>query len=70
MVGGTVKQFIDALEDMRNVYKFDDDKTRLSTMENCSMPHRSLTIITTDEKTGVCIKMSKDIEDQGEQSWK
>ena len=30
---GTVKQFLDALEEMREVYQFDDEKTRIVTYD-------------------------------------
>lgn len=61
MEGGTVKQFMDALEEMRTVYAFKDEATRLCTRRFQTLSHNSLTIRTVDEKTGVFIEMSKDI---------
>lgn len=59
--GATVKQFVDALEEMRTVYPFKDENTRMSIMDFRCMTPNHLTVITTDEKTGVVITMSKDI---------
>lgn len=61
MQGGTVKQFMDALEEMRKVYAFKDEATRLCTSNMRTMCHDMVTIRTVDEKTGVYIEMSKDI---------
>lgn len=59
MENATVKQFKDALEKMKSIYPFDDEKTRLCTRDVFSNLHRTLSIITTDERTGVVIEMSK-----------
>lgn len=59
--GATVKQFVDAIEEMRKVYPFKDESTRMSIMDSCRMTPNHLTVITTDERTGVVITMSKDI---------
>ena len=61
MQGGTVKQFMDALEEMRTIYPFKDEDTRLCTRDFRTLSHNSLSIRTVDEKTGVYIEMSKDI---------
>lgn len=61
MTGGTVKQFKDALEEMRKIYSFDDEKTRMCTDSRFAKTPSNLTIVTTDEETGVVIEMSKDI---------
>lgn len=60
-MGATVKQFLDTLEEMRSIYPFEDDKTRLSTNNRNSFDHNALTIVTKDERTGVWVEMSKDI---------
>ncbi len=59
--GGTVKQFREAIEEMRTLYPFEDDKTRLSTADFRTLAPTCLTLATTDEKTGVFITMSKNI---------
>ncbi len=61
MTGGTVKQFLEALEEMRTLYQFANEKTHISTRESMGNAHNCLTIITTDEKTGVIIEMTKRI---------
>lgn len=62
MTGGTVKQFLDALDEMRTLYPFKDEKTQISTRDAMRNTHECLTIITTDEKTGVIIEMTKRIQ--------
>lgn len=59
--GATVKQFMDAIEEMRKVYPFKDESARMAIMDFHRMTPNHLTVITTDEKTGVVITMSKDI---------
>lgn len=59
--GATVKQFLEAIETMRTVYPFEDDKTRMAIMDFHTLSPNSLSVATTDEKTGVFITMSKDI---------
>ena len=61
MQGGTVKQFMDALEEMRTIYPFKDEDTRMCTRDFRTLSHNALSIRTVDEKTGVYIEMSKDI---------
>lgn len=60
-MGGTVKQFLDTLEEMRTIYPFENDKTKLSTHSHTSCDHNALTIVTKDEKTGIWIELHKDI---------
>lgn len=60
-MGGTVKQFLDTLEEMRAIYPFEDDKTRLSTHNSNTCSPNSLTIVTKDEKTGIWVELHKDI---------
>ena len=62
---GTVKQFLDALEEMREVYQFDDEKTRIVTYDIVTPRiNDCLQVSTIDEKTGIAIVMCKDIEKQ------
>lgn len=58
---GTVKQFKEALDEMKTIYPYEDEKTRLSTMCPESLVHNTLNIVTQDEKTGIYISMSKNI---------
>ena len=58
-MNGTVKQFKDTLEVMRKVYPFKDEKTKMQTMDICSLDHSHLSIATEDEETGVLIQMSR-----------
>ena len=62
MVGGTVKQFKDALEEMKKIYPFDDEKTRICTRSEYSLAENQLSIVTVDEKTNITVQMSKPIE--------
>lgn len=59
--GGTVKQFKDVLEEMKKVYPYDDEKTRLSTIDIYRNVPCCVEIITTDEATGVEIMMQKSV---------
>ena len=62
-MNGTVKQFLDALEEMREVYQFDDEKTRIVTYDIVTPRiNDCLQVSTIDEKTGIYICMSKHIE--------
>lgn len=64
MTRGTVKQFLTALEEMRTVYLFDDEKTSVSINHNPISLEERLSVATTDERTGVVIEMSKNIMDE------
>lgn len=61
---GTVKQFKDTLEDMRKVYPFEDDKTRMGTEDPIRMSHDMLYLDTVDETTGVRITMSRRVNEK------
>lgn len=61
MVGGTVKQFKDALEEMRSIYNFDYDRTRIDLRDPLTHSASKLTIITMDERTQTQITMEKSI---------
>ena len=65
MEGGTVKQFLDALDEMRAIYPFKDEETYLCTRDFKTLSHNSLSIRTKDEKTGIYVELSKDIPDKG-----
>lgn len=58
---GTVKQFKDALEEMRSIYPYQDDKTYIQTRDIVNLGHDHLSLATTDEKTGILIEMSKKV---------
>ena len=61
--GMTLKQFNDTIKDMRTVYNFKDDETRLiSLMDLRSDSLRSVEIITQDEATGVTVVLKKGVE--------
>ena len=62
MRNGTVKQFLDALDEMRTLYAFDDEKTEICTFDYMTNNHCGLSIATTDEKTGIDIHMGKRFE--------
>ena len=55
----TVKQFLDALGEMRNIYPFKDDKTIMGTENPMSYKQDRLSIQTVDDKTGIIITMEK-----------
>ena len=59
MRDGTVKQFIEALDEMRKIYPFNDEETRICTIRMESLSHDGVQIITRDKNTGVDIMMSK-----------
>ena len=58
--GGTVKAFLDTLNEMRTVYPFKDEDTRISVLGFNTLTPDCLSVTTTDENTGVFITMSKD----------
>ena len=55
----TVKQFYDALEEMRTIYPFRDDNTFMGTENPTTMQHDRLSIHTVDEETKIQITMEK-----------
>ena len=61
MTGGTVRQFKDALDEMRKVYPYDDEKTRINLRNMFTDNANTLTIVTTDEETQIGITMTKEI---------
>lgn len=65
---GTVKQFKDALEEMKMIYPYEEKKTYLSTHNilECRNISSFLEVTTEDEITGIKITMAKDVaEDTG-----
>lgn len=60
--GMSITQLKSTLDEMRKVYKFDDDKTYFANMhDKISDSQRHVEIISRDEATGVNIVMSKDV---------
>lgn len=62
MRNGTVKEFLDALEEMHSIYPFKDEDTQICTHDIRVSGDELLTIATTDEKTGIVIQMSKHVK--------
>ena len=54
-----VKQFLDALDEMKAIYPFKDEETILCTRDFESLRHNHIAIRTRDEKTGIYIEMAK-----------
>lgn len=65
-MNGTVKQFMDTLDEMKTIYHFDDSKTYIQTRDIINLGHDHLSIRTIDEKTGILIEMSKKINGEKE----
>lgn len=65
MRGGTVKQFLNALDEMRNIYHFDDNETQICTRSEISMSDNALSIHTVDKSTGIVIEMTKLLPREG-----
>lgn len=58
----TVKQYKDLLEEMKTVYPYKDEKTKIDTSMQLAYSSPRLEIQTEDEKTGVTIVMSKSFD--------
>lgn len=58
-MNGTVKQFKDAIEEMRKIYPFKDEYTHLSIYNTVSEEHKRLELCTVDKETGITVCMSK-----------
>lgn len=65
MRGGTVKQFLNALDEMRDIYHFDDNEAQICTRDELSMGENTLSIVTTDKHSGIVIEMTKRIPREG-----
>lgn len=61
--GMTLKQFNDVLEEMRTIYPYNPETTRLGDLTDMLYNDnlRQVEIITTDEATGVQIVLSKGV---------
>ena len=55
----SVKDFLEALNEMKAIYPFKDEDTILCTRNFNSLSHNHIAIRTRDEKTGIYIEMSK-----------
>lgn len=61
--GMTIKQFNEILNELRSVYNFKDELTRLDDFsEPETRYNRKVSIYTVDEKTGVEVHLSKGAE--------
>jgi len=57
----TVKQYMDALDLMKHIYFYEDDKTYMET-KGLELPGKCvLSLITEDEETGIMVHMEKDL---------
>ena len=60
MYGLTVEELFTILEEMRGIYPYKNDKTRVTVRLDCATnEYRMVELVTVDEKTGVTIHMSK-----------
>lgn len=60
MRDGTVKEFLDTLEEMKKVYPYKEEDTAICTVAFETFDvHNSIQLRTVDEETGVTILMSK-----------
>lgn len=63
--GATVKGFKDALDDMKKVYKYDDEKAVMTIRDNVyEFVKNGLIVRTKDEETDVYIEMIKEVKVQ------
>ena len=58
-MGMTVHQFKCALEEMRTVYNFDDNETRIGTENLITKEHDRISLETRDKQTGVMVYLQK-----------
>ena len=71
LLGTSIKEFKDAIEEMRTLYHFTDDQAKIvDTYDPPSMSHRKVEIYMKDEETGVHITMQKDIKEKEDDLWK
>ena len=62
MRDGTVKEFLDTLNEMKKVYPYKDEETAICTVRYDTFDvHCALQLRTVDEKTGVSILMSRSV---------
>ena len=62
--GGTVKQFKDILDEMKKIYPYDDERTRLYTLDLTTQSPSRVEIYTVDDSTGIDILMRKFINQE------
>lgn len=62
--GMSITKFLETLDAMKTIYPFKNDTTYLGNLRDLpSDSQRNVEIITTDEKTGIQIVMSKGVYD-------
>lgn len=62
MKNGTVKEFLETLDEMRTVYPFKDEETFMCKIDPRTFDcNNAISLRTVDEKTGVTIHMSKPV---------
>ena len=67
--GMTLKQFNDTVEEMRTIYPFEDDKTRICELYDLPSDElRKVEIITMDKRTNTRIIMSKEVRGYDERT--
>jgi hypothetical protein len=68
LYGMTIKQLKDTLEEMKTVYPYKDETTKMSDLQALDPRNRwAVEIITTDEPTGIRVVLSKSIEAESEE---
>lgn len=69
LYGMTVKQLKDTLDEMKTVYPYKDETTRMGEVKEFDPPHVChVELITMDEPTGIRIVMSKSVN-AGSEEW-
>ncbi len=58
---GTVKQFHDAIEEMRSIYPFENEDAKMTDFDIISRNRDCLQITIEDERTGIVVTLSKKI---------
>lgn len=62
MRDGTVKEFLNTLEEMKKVYPYKEEDTAICTVAYGTFDvHSAIQLRTVDEKTGVTILMSRSV---------
>lgn len=55
----TLKQFYETVDELKTIYPFEDDKTRLTIYDLCSRTNNMVRLTTTDAKTGATVVVEK-----------
>lgn len=55
----TLKQFHETVDELKTIYPFEDDKTRLTIYDLCSRTNNMVQLTTTDAKTGATVVVEK-----------